>query len=528
MSSTSLLFKLQEKLGALLISSSVKYPDEVLLKVKADNFQPCCKTLHEYLRSPVMMLFANDRRKTSNSYEVIAVFAAYVYKSWVQVSIDIPADDPRFPSLAKSIYSANLFEREIKELFGIEAEGHPDLRRLHLHDEVWPVGNYPLRKDFTGTALGSELSPYKFSHVEGEGIFEVPVGPVHAGIIGPGHFRFSVAGEPIINLELRLGFTHRGVEKHFEGRKCLEAVTLAECVSGDSSFAHSLAYSMAVEKICGLKEDLNTGYTRGIFLELERMYNHANDLGGMATDVGFSFPAALASVLKEEILQLNDDLTGHRYLKNINQPGELSLEIDQVKKDILKMSLPQIEEDFAELAQLLNNSASFLDRTENTGTLRQKTAEDLGIVGLAARASGIPNDIRKSFSEIHKEAEMTMAIEQGGDCLARLKVRITEFTESVRLIKTFLAKLTPDRRPNYTPAANWPKAGKALGYAEGWRGPVLYWLETAENGSISRCKIVDPSFHNWPGLSYAVLGDIIPDFPLCNKSFDLSYAGNDL
>ena len=422
------------------------------------------------------------------------------------------------------MHSASLFEREIWEMFGIRPNGHPDLRRLRLHDEVWAKDNFPLRKDFQKMQVG-DLSDFRFSRVEGEGIFEVPVGPVHAGIIGPGHFRFSVAGEPIINLELRLGFTHRGVEKLFEGKRYPDAIRLAECVSGDSSFAHSLAFTQAAEKISGLSVPGQAAYLRGIFLELERMYNHANDLGGIAIDVGFSFPSAYASLIKEAILQLNHKLTGNRYLRKVNTIGGVLADIDDTRKQLLLDSLKRVKRDFNELVKILYSSVSFMDRVDTTGVLLRRTAEDLGAVGLAARASGIPTDLRKYFPGVYKEAKFKMSLQESGDVLARLRVRVSEFEESCRLIEEFCAKLNMGEKLRVEPEL---KGGNALGYAEGWRGPVLYWLKTDAAGLIERCKIVDPSFLNWQGLSYAVLGNIIPDFPLCNKSFDLSYSGNDL
>ena len=286
--------------SALLVSQH--YPDEICIKVSPQAFKDTSLVLHKILLSPVMMLFAVDERKFSGVFTVNAVFVNLKGGQWIIVNMDIPQENPCFDSLAKNIHSAALFEREIWEMFGIIPKGNPDLRRLNLHDEVWPQGNFPLRKDFKEMATGS-LSEYKFNRVEGGGIFEVPVGPVHAGIIGPGHFRFSVAGEPIVNLEIRLGFTHRGVEKLFEGKSCFDAMRLAECISGDSAFAHSVAFATAAEKISGISIPEKAVYLRSIFLELERMYNHVNDIGGIALDVGFSFPAAYASLIKEAILQ---------------------------------------------------------------------------------------------------------------------------------------------------------------------------------------------------------------------------------
>jgi len=508
------------------LSASRNYPDEICVKTAPEVFKDMCFALYKTLPSPVMMLFAVDERGKAGKFVINSVFGDFRNARWIIVSADIPQENPCFDSLAKSMHSAGLFEREIYEMFGIEPKDSPDLRRLHLHDEIWPSGSYPLRKDFK-KAEGGGVGDYKFGKVEGDGVFEVPVGPVHAGVIGPGHFRFSVAGEPIINLELRLGFTHRGVEKLFEGKAYSDAIRLSECVSGDSGFAHSLAFTHALEKISGVSVPGQAVYLRGIFLELERMYNHANDIGGIAIDVGFSFPSAYASIIKEAILQLNEKLTGNRYLKNINALGGVLEDIDGPKKRILLDSLNGLKQDFKELVKMLYSSVSFMDRVDTTGVLRRKTAEDLGVVGLVGRASGIPTDLRKHFSWIYKEAKFKMAMQESGDALARLRVRISEFEESCRLIEEFTGKLDKD---GSVKAGAGPelKQGSALGYAEGWRGPVLYWLKTDSYGLIERCKIVDPSFHNWQALSYAVLGEIIPDFPLCNKSFDLSYSGNDL
>jgi Ni,Fe-hydrogenase III large subunit/Ni,Fe-hydrogenase III component G len=505
------------------LSLAEDYADEICVQVKPMFFKDACLTLHKSLHSPIMMLFASDEREKLKNFLIHCVFLSSKNGKWITVSMSIPQDDPCFDSLAKSIYSASLFERQIWEMFGIEPKGNPDLRRLNLHDEVWPRNNFPLRKDFKQACQGY-TGEYKFGRVEGEGIFEVPVGPVHAGIIGPGHFRFSVAGEPIINLETRLGFTHRGVEKLFEGLTVKEAQGLAERISGDSSFAHSLSFVRAAEKISKVAVPVKAELIRGVFLELERMYNHANDIGGMAIDVGFSFPAGLAAIIKEAILQLNESLCASRYLKGVNILAGVIADIDERKKKLILGSLKEIKRDFSELGKILNSSVSFMDRVDTTGVLKKKTAEDLGITGLAARASGIPLDLRKYFSGVYQEEGFKMAIEQTGDVLARLRIRLGEFEESTRLIEGFLSKITPGEKLS-VPADI--KNGNALGYTEAWRGPVLYWLKT-QDGLVERCKIVEASFHNWQGLSYAVLGNIIPDFPLCNKSFDLSYSGNDL
>jgi Ni,Fe-hydrogenase III large subunit/Ni,Fe-hydrogenase III component G len=522
-----LLKELQEKYGLCPLATAENCGDEVYLSVKEEDFKKTCVNLHKMLRAPVAAFFARDARAEKGVFVIYCVFESAKYRKWFFVSTEISINTAKFDSLAREIFSSSLFEREIKEMFGIEPSGNPDTRRLHLHDEVWPKGYYPLRKDFNEVpAQGDTQEEYVFNRVDGEGIFEVPVGPVHAGIIGPGHFRFSVAGEPIINLELRLGFTHRGVEKLFEGKNVYDAIEITERVSGDSSFAHSLSYCQAIEKICNISVPEDSLIIRAILLELERMYNHASGIAGIAIDVGFSFPSAYASLVKEAILRLNEEITGSRYLKCANEIGGVRLKLDKNKKTLILDSLKPIAKDLAEIKKILLSSASFMDRVDSTGILRKKTADDFGVVGLAARASGIALDLRKDFPGVYAKVKFNLIKQESGDTLARLNLRIFEFEESVRLIKEFIKILNYSQgEVSVKPTL---KEGFASGCVESCRGPVFYWLKIDNNGIIDRCKIVDPSFHNWPGLSYCVFGEIIPDFPVCNKSFDLSYSGNDL
>jgi Ni,Fe-hydrogenase III large subunit/Ni,Fe-hydrogenase III component G len=503
------------------------YGDEQYLTVDISDFAKACITLHKEFTSPVMMFFAEDERNLSGNFVLYCVFLDVKKRSWIIVRSFIHENDANFTSLAKDIYSASLFEREIKEMFGILPQGNPDLRRLKLHDEVWPLGAYPLRKDVNlSSKIESQAMPYQFKHVEGEGIFEVPVGPVHAGIIGPGHFRFSVAGEPIINLELRLGWTHRGIEKLLEGKIPDEALKIFECISGDAAFAYSSAFCSSVEKIFKTSVPQRAQVIRAMLLELERIYNHGNSIGGIALDVGFSFAAQFATLIKENILQLNDSLCGSRYLKGFNAIGGVIKDIDQGKRDIICQALLKIEKDFTELETMLFNSISFMDRVDTTGILRAKTARDIGVVGLAARASAIGVDMRKILPSITNHLSFKTIKEQTGDVSARLKVRCKEVRESIHIINQCLEILQKGEPVLRAPVE--PKEGFAIGCVEAWRGPVMVWARINKEGRIERAKIVDPSFHNWEALSFAALGNIVPDFPVCNKSFDLSYSGNDL
>ncbi|MFH1074786.1 MAG: NADH-quinone oxidoreductase subunit C [Candidatus Firestonebacteria bacterium] len=501
--------------------------EEIYIKTNSKNYLDTCLLLHKELSSPVMIYFAEDNTKSKGVFTLYCGFLGKQIKKWVFAVLEIDKAAPEFPSISEKIVSSQLFEREIKEMFGLIPVGSPDGRRLRLHEEVWPEGFYPLRKDFVKPGkIGNTGKEYLFDKIEGEGVFEVPVGPVHAGIIGPGHFRFSVAGEPIINLEIRLGFTHRGVEKLFEGRNIKNSLKLAECVSGDSAFAQGLAFTLAVEKACNVSANARTKITRGICLELERLYNHVNDIGGMAIDVSFSYPSALASLIKENILRLNEKLTNHRYLKGINAFGRCELFLDSEKQAEAHKILKQAKEDLKILKEMLFSSVSFMDRVDTTGLLQRKTAEDFGITGLAARAAGIKFDLRTIFPGVYLKTSFMLTRQEKGDVLARLNVRFDEIAVSLRMIKEFIHLLSEQAvEEKINPAE---KEGVGLGFCEGFRGPVLYWVKLDKEGKVERCKIVDASFNNWQGLSYSVLGNIVPDFPLCNKSFDLSYPGGDL
>lgn len=521
---------LEEMLGAEGIKFMESYQlleDELYLSACGDDFLGLCLLLHKRLNSPVMMLFAEDRRNELNRFVLYCVFLNEQKRSWVVAQRDILPSSLAFASLAKEIYSASLFEREIREMFGIEPQGNPDLRSLRLHDEAWPQEAYPLRKDFVRPAeIPASHRQYQFKRVEGQGVFEVPVGPVHAGIIGPGHFRFSAAGEPIINLELRLGWTHRGIEKLLEGKTVLEAAEIFERISGDTAFAYSLAFCQCAEKIFLTDVPLRARLLRVLFLELERMYNHANDIGGIALDVGFSFPAQFSSLIKEKILQLNERLCGSRYLKGINTIGGLNADIGAGKQKLILEALVELEKDFLSLQEMLFSSVSFMERVDATGILRAKTARDLGITGLAARASGGGLDMRRASRGVYDGLSFKVIKENAGDVAARLKARCAEVGESAGIIKQCLEKLSGCEAQIKRDFSK--RAGFAMGCVEAWRGPLRVWARINAQGEIARCKIVDPSFQNWEGLAYSVLGNIIPDFPLCNKSFDLSYSGNDL
>ena len=483
---------------------------------------------HPELQGTLSLLWAVDHRPHEKRYELCYLFTLADPREWLLLAADLLDEDRLFPSITPHIHAAQWYEREIRDMFGLIAEGHPDLRRLVRH-EHWPKGTHPLKKEFPwNTVLGRQQGQYAFRHIEGEGVFEVPVGPIHAGIIEPGHFRFSVAGEPIMQLEVRHFWKHRGVEKLFENYALTTAVPLTERVSGDTTVGHSLAYCQAVETLLGLEVPRRARYLRSLFLELERLHNHLGDVGAICNDTAYTLAHAHGSRMKEQIMQLNDRLTGSRFLRGVNCVGGVAVDLEASRFDEVVAELDRLEKDFTELEEIIFANASLTDRLETTGVLNERTAIDHGVMGVVGRASNINRDVRRDHPfAAYDELQVKVALYRYGDVRARMRVRMDEIHESIRLIREVRARIP--HGPIMAPPTRAPAPGEgALSAVEGWRGEILYFVMAGEDGAIHRCKVRDPSFVNWPAIQYAVLGNIIPDFPLINKSFNLSYAGNDL
>ena len=334
-----------------------------------------------------------------------------------------------------------------------------------------------------------------------------------------------MAGEPIINLEIRLGYVHRGIEKLAEGMDPAAAAGLAERVCGDAAFAHALAYCQAVESLAGAAAPPRAQALRTVFAEMERLYNHLGDIAGIATDVGFAFGAAHMALLREKVLQQNRALAGHRLLKGVAAPGGILKDITAGQSSDLSSFLRRLSEEYAAVERIYLGTDSLMDRAEGAGVLPRQTAADLGGVGPAARACGVDLDLRRDHPYgMYGELDFQVPLRQEGDVAARMLVKMAEFSQSVSIIEQALERLP--QGPVMTPVGRLP-AGAALGWAESSRGEILDWLEIGREGRIERLKIKSPSFSNWPLLAWAVRDNIVPDFPLINKSFNLSYSGND-
>jgi Ni,Fe-hydrogenase III large subunit/Ni,Fe-hydrogenase III component G len=431
-------------------------------------------------------------------------------------------------SVAHLYPSASWFEREIKDGFGIDFPNAFDKRRLFLH-ETYPDSFHPLCKNFSNQPVKTEKEidtarEYQFKKMDGEGVYQIPVGPVHAGIIEPGHFHFSVIGETIFNLEIRMFYKHRGLEKLAEGKKPDQCTRIAESISGDESVCNSVAFSMAVENICGVQVKPRAWFIRTILLEMERIYSHLGDMAGMIVDVAFARGASPFFILREEIFRHNDLLTGSRFAKGKICPGGINEDISNNRLEALSIMLDKLLNDFNTAVSWVRSTSTVIDRFENTGIIKPELVSPLNITGPAARASGIAIDTRIDHPYgLYSGLELSKRIEQKGDVLARFDLKTAEIIDSIRIIKHAIKNLpeTAISQPYQV------SDGSALVLIESPRGQNLHWVNI-KNGIIDRYKIRTASFCNWQVIEHAVLGNIVPDFPLINKSLNLSYSGTDL
>lgn len=434
--------------------------------------------------------------------------------------------------LAQAVYSsitphcvqASLFEREIAEQFGFVPEGHPWFKPVRFHAS-WTEG-----RDAWGRTSTPAPAVMDFFTVSGEEVHEVAVGPVHAGVIEPGHFRFQCHGETVLHLEIALGFQHRGIEKALTGGPHILSLKHAETVSGDATIAHVWAYCRTLEGLAGVQVPPRSEWVRGVALELERMANHVGDLGAMAGDVGFLSTASFCGRIRGEWLNFSAEVCGSRLGRDWLRPGGIRYDLEPALVERLLPRMAKAWQDTRDAIQLLWGAASVMNRFEAAGHVDEGQAREIGMVGVAARACGISLDVRKDHPfGPYADHPITVSRAESGNVHARAWVRWLELAESYRFLTEALQglALTPaDPAPSALP----PLAPDSLcvSLIEGWRGEVLHLAVTDSKGRFSRYKIVDPSFHNWFGVALAMRGEQISDFPICNKSFNLSYCGHDL
>ncbi len=494
----------------------------------------------------LVALWGSDDRAPGGGFGIHVALLTSSGLAWV--SCALPADAPAYPDLAHIFPQADRMQRAAFDLLGIRASDAVDQRKWLRHT-AWAEDEFPLRKDFTrltpdrttshstkpasGQVAGYHPSPltptdaYPFIRVEGEGVHEIAVGPIHAGTIEPGHFRFSVIGERILRLEERMGYTHKGTEKRFEGMDIDTGAKLAGRVSGDSHSAYTWAYCMAVEMATASTVPDRAVWLRALFLEIERIANHLGDLGYLGNDVALAFGFMQFWRLKEDWLRLSAKLFGHRYLYDRIVPGGVTVDIDDGGRAELAAEADRIEAEVRSLKTIYDEHATLQDRFTHTGIVKPELAARLGLTGLAGRASAQAWDARAQFPLApYDQLDVNMATQRSGDVLARAEVRFAEVHESLRLVRALLECLPAGDL--HAPLTAIQNVCEGIGWVEGWRGEVVVAVRIGADGRLDRVHPHDPSWQNWPLVEVGVLGNIVPDFPLINKSFNLSYSGVDL
>ena len=473
-------------------------------------------------------IWGSDERRTGHGFRLQCVFGIDQGHAWL--TLDLPEDAPGYPDLSAIFPAANRMQRATRDMVGIASEGGD--QRPWLRHGGWPAGWYPLRHDSALPPGGFANAPtdYDFVQVGGEGAHEIAVGPIHAGIIEPGHFRFSVVGERVLRLEERLGYQHKGVEKLFIGADLARGAQLVGRVSGDSTCAYSWAYADAVESACGVAVPPRALMLRALLLERERVANHLGDLGALGNDAAFAFGLTQFFALKEQWVRLNQQIFGHRFLMDRILPGGVALDVDAAGLAAIVEQCGAIGAELAKLRVLYDEHSGLQDRFATTGIIDAALARELSLSGMAARATGILLDGR-----IHRQGYpppspyatlgVRPATDDRGDVAARVAVRFDEVFESLRLLRQMAVGMPAG--DIQVPVAPVPGAA-GLGVVEGWRGEVLVGVQFAADGRLARVHPHDPSWQAWLALEHAVMKDIVPDFPLINKSFNLSYSGADL
>jgi Ni,Fe-hydrogenase III large subunit/Ni,Fe-hydrogenase III component G len=454
------------------------------------------------------------------------VRAAFMADSRVLVlTLTVRESGGPYPGIDELFPGAGRMQRAAADLCGLRATG-ADTRRWLRH-AAWPESFHPLIDANPPPPSTPAIDDYPFVSVSGDGVHEIPVGPIHAGIIEPGHFRFSVVGEKVLRLEERLGYVHKGIERRFTELALLDGQRLAARVSGDSAVAFSWSYCQALEGMAGAQPPARAAALRALALELERLANHLGDLGAIGNDAGFAFGLAQFSRLKERLLRTTQQALGQRYLMDFVVPGGTRIDLGSDQAAPLAQCVDAIRVEIERLRTIYDEHAGLRARFTGAGRVTPALARQLGLIGLAGRASGQPFDVRCDMPcDPYGGLMPQRVVRTEGDVAARVAVRFDEAIESARMLKQLLRQMPAGA--HHAPVSPPNPGALGIGLIEGWRGPVLVALEAGGGGMIRRCHPHDPSWLNWPVLEHAIIDNIVPDFPLINKSFNLSYSGHDL
>jgi Ni,Fe-hydrogenase III large subunit len=441
------------------------------------------------------------------------------------LELSVAANEEQYPGLEVLFPAAARMQRATYDLWGLRTTDTDT--RPWLRHAAWAEDAHPLRNTLTAAAAVRKPDAYRFVRVDGDGVHEIPVGPVHAGIIEPGHFRFSIVGEKVLRLEERLGYVHKGIEHRFTQLPILQGHRLAARVSGDCAVAYAWAYCQALEGMAGLDLPARAAWLRGLYLELERIANHLGDLGALGNDAGFAFGLTQFSRLKENLLRVMEASFGQRYLFDAVVPGGTRVDLEESAARTLSIFLAQLAPEVHKLRAIYDEHGGVRDRFLDAGRVSPELAARLGLVGFAGRASGHALDMRVDFPCLpYSKLVLEKVVRTEGDVAARVAVRFDELQESCRLAVQLIGSLPS--KPHRVDCPIPMEGAFGVGLIESWRGPILLALEAGPDGAISHCHPHDPSWQNWPVLEHAIIGNIVPDFPLINKSFNLSYSGHDL
>jgi len=475
----------------------------------------------------LISLWGVDRREAGGGMVACTAYGVLEGLVWLELPV---GDVAAYPDLSGVFPSAARMQRAAADLSGLRADGQADTRAWLGHG-LW-AGGVPLQSGEIPVAATSGTLPadYRFVRVEGDGVHEIAVGPVHAGIIEPGHFRFSVVGEKVLRLEQHLGYTHKGIERRFTELAPRDAHRLAGRVSGDSTVAFAWAYCMALESAWHCNVPERALWLRALMLERERVANHLGDLGALGNDAALGFGLAQFSRLRENWQRLSGEAFGHRLMMDRVVPGGVAVDPSPDLQLRLIQQCDAVEGEVRTLRTVYDEHAGLQDRFLTTGRVSPELAAQLGLTGLAGRASAQAVDLRSDHVwSPYDQLDVKMATQRNGDVAARVAVRFDETLESLRLMRTLCASAPAGPTRVDVVATGVARAATlGIGWVEGWRGEVLVALEVSAEGRIVRCHCHDPSWQNWPVLEHAVMGNIVPDFPLINKSFNLSYSGHDL
>jgi Ni,Fe-hydrogenase III large subunit/Ni,Fe-hydrogenase III component G len=486
-------------------------------------------------------LWGRDARPAAPHCIVSVAYAVAQGLVWLELAVQDEGEptqtptqtqslDSAYPDLSALFPAAARMQRAVFDLLGVAAQDFSD-RRPWLNHGKWPQDYFPLRSRHTGLEqFDTPLVEYPFVQIIGDGAHEIAVGPIHAGIIEPGHFRFSVVGEKVLRLEQRLGYTHKGTGKLFTRRHLADGHQLAARLCGDSTVAFSWAYCMAAEAASGCAIPPRAAWWRALLQERERIANHLGDLGALGNDAGLAVGLAQFTRLKEDWLRLNGQLFGHRLLMDCIVPGGVAIDLAPEEVAPIQTQCEVIEIEVRALQAIYEGHSGLQDRLIASGCVTPALAAQLGLCGLAGRASGQNHDLRVDHPMLpYNQLKLQKASHDAGDVAARVLLRFQEVFESLRLLREMASHLCQaSDEPSVAALPPCHSAGRGVGWVEGWRGPVLVVIEHDAGGGIVACHCHDPSWHNWPVLEHAIMGNIVPDFPLINKSFNLSYSGQDL